>query len=585
MPKLRKMTDFFAPTAPRPGDNIRLAAPAAPAAPAPTPTAFSASRSHRKSLIEPVAVAVAGAGAVAVAVAGAGAVAALVRTVHQHPVDQTCKLTGSLLDETEKDARAEADVARARALLVEPDPEADAAQDGRHKKSARETATTLGSEQDESPGGLLASVVDGQSGSGDWQKVMHAMQRTEALQQPKTWRFFRVPAAGESGAKHRLFPVDGLPAGRWRTVLRAARFSYTGGLMIILVISLPGQVHRLFNPAQISQMFQALGGTTEAVNIESAIHPVPDLQQASKGVNRANAVSVVAALEAVSSNLGMDAIEHAICILGRLTLDASVIDEAELVQAVGGAYESLIESIADDDWEESLTHLVQSQRIGSTLFQTIIHLSTRLQLLTQVPSSTARVRLFRQRLALAFLFNDTSYLRRPGPSLLHLPDLTHHLQTDASFRIHPDTDYATLAARSAILDLAIGNARCSIPIPVSTAPATATATAHANPPSASVRGFNKEVDALAAAVWSLFTQIVDSGASHMTRTEAKEVLNRLHSRLTYTVRTRPKPKKALFQSTAAAAEGDAEDGGDGDGDGESARAGPLSKWFTRGPAG
>lgn len=44
----------------------------------------------------------------------------------------------------------------------------------------------------------------------------------------------------------------------------------------------------------------------------------------------------------------------------------------------------------------------------------------------------------------------------------------------------------------------------------------------------------------------MFMQIVDSGASDMRRTEAKEVLEGLQSRLLYSVRTRPPQKKNIF---------------------------------------
>ena len=44
----------------------------------------------------------------------------------------------------------------------------------------------------------------------------------------------------------------------------------------------------------------------------------------------------------------------------------------------------------------------------------------------------------------------------------------------------------------------------------------------------------------------MFTSIVDTGASHMTRTEAKDVLEAFHARLVYAVRTKQKPKTMLF---------------------------------------
>lgn len=58
--------------------------------------------------------------------------------------------------------------------------------------------------------------------------------------------------------------------------------------------------------------------------------------------------------------------------------------------------------------------------------------------------------------------------------------------------------------------------------------------------------FNKAVDRLAHRVHTMFTSIVDTGASHMTRTEAKDVLGAFHARLVYAVRTKQKPKTMVF---------------------------------------
>ncbi len=65
-----------------------------------------------------------------------------------------------------------------------------------------------------------------------------------------------------------------------------------------------------------------------------------------------------------------------------------------------------------------------------------------------------------------------------------------------------------------------------------------------------INTFNHDIDALTARIKFLFTSILDSGASHMTRTEAKEVLERVHYRLVYTVRTKPLQRKAIFESVS-----------------------------------
>lgn len=104
-----------------------------------------------------------------------------------------------------------------------------------------------------------------------------------------------------------------------------------------------------------------------------------------------------------------------------------------------------------------------------------------------------------------------------------------HLR-QSQFTIKEDIDYSELAASVAILDIGLGNG---------------------DPPSciAAIQSqdeFNQEVDRLAKTVKGRFIRIRDSGASHMLRTEAKDVLEALHCRLTYAVRTRQKPKANPF---------------------------------------
>ncbi len=99
--------------------------------------------------------------------------------------------------------------------------------------------------------------------------------------------------------------------------------------------------------------------------------------------------------------------------------------------------------------------------------------------------------------------------------------------------------------------------------------------------------FNKSIDELANQIKSMFTRISDTGASHMTRTEAKEVLNRVYYRLVYSVRTKPRPKKNLFMSNSDdhirsdGGGGGGEGGRDGDGDGVGREGGPLMKYFLK----
>lgn len=181
--------------------------------------------------------------------------------------------------------------------------------------------------------------------------------------------------------------------------------------------------------------------------------------------------------------------------------------------------------------ERYLLILKQLHRVSTTIIAFVTQSQMRLQLLKYLPASTPTLHLFRRRLALVMFFSDISYLTRPTDALIQLPRVTQKLHTPA-FNADDDTDYVELAAMAGILDIAIDDG-LSMSRSIK---------------KADIDAFDREVDALAARIKTMFGSILDSGASHMTRTEAKEALERVHYRLVYGVRTKPVPRKNLFDS-------------------------------------
>ena len=63
-----------------------------------------------------------------------------------------------------------------------------------------------------------------------------------------------------------------------------------------------------------------------------------------------------------------------------------------------------------------------------------------------------------------------------------------------------------------------------------------------------IKEFNKEVDRLAIILKGMAADINDTGSANLARAEAKDLLETFLSRLTYTIRTKPKPRNDIFES-------------------------------------
>ena len=158
----------------------------------------------------------------------------------------------------------------------------------------------------------------------------------------------------------------------------------------------------------------------------------------------------------------------------------------------------------------------------------------RQQLVQNLPAYTPRAVGFRRRLALAYFFHDKDYLAESTSDVLDFRSISTELQ-DPRFTIRSDTDYSELAAVIGILN--IGIERGDPPPP------------HSD--DQRKLSFNEDVDLVASRIGEMFTSIVDTGASHMKRTAAKEMLEAFHSKLLYAIRTKRKPKTMMFGDSGA----------------------------------
>ncbi|KAI4283810.1 MAG: hypothetical protein L6R38_001926 [Xanthoria sp. 2 TBL-2021] len=205
-------------------------------------------------------------------------------------------------------------------------------------------------------------------------------------------------------------------------------------------------------------------------------------------------------------------------ILSRLLLDREIVIDHNLLHMIQDIMSKVIDRIEGNGDEE----------VGGFLINHVTDKANAAR--RNLPSSSTQQSLLRRRLALAFFFYDPAYLSKDRQTLLDMKTITRYLR-QPRFVVNSETDYPGLAAAVSILATGLDNGD----------PPRVDASKEAN------TAFNDDLDMLARRIKVMFTQIVDTGASHMRRTEAKEVLESFHSCLVFAVRTKQKPKGMMWE--------------------------------------
>ena len=405
---------------------------------------------------------------------------------------------------------------------------------------------------------LVDQVMQDHRDVDDIGRLKTAIQRTESMHGDQTWSFFHA-GAGEKPSDPTSFPSiedDDLcsllciSSTRQQTILSGFIEHYARKgpppeeLLLWLLDSSFSEPRNSLRQAYIDTFrdsselmtnvltvdwldatFGKMGASTAALEVDQTVRPSATSLGDLHSKTWRELFTMMDFLGTFAHLLSGESRVHAITLLCRLLLDERIINNASLISNIDHALTNLLGWPPD---EVSESQSCEIQLISMRLYHSAKVPSLRVQLLRSLPILSPDWISLRHRLALAFLFNCPSYLPKSSSIPFSLDAVSAHLSTSA-FNITNDTDYATLSSSITILDIAIDSAN--------------------RPPnlkSFSEKAFNDSIDALAAKIKSMFMQIIDSGAANMRRTEAKEVLEGLHSRLVYAVRTKPPPKKMIF---------------------------------------
>lgn len=233
-------------------------------------------------------------------------------------------------------------------------------------------------------------------------------------------------------------------------------------------------------------------------------------------------------LSSVCHKLPIDTMDTVAHFLVRACFDHGVRSDRSAHAAVEDCLTGLFNSYKPgDELDEAFA------RIAKALFQSVKSASLRQQLVSSLPATSTRAHHFRQSLALAFVLDKERHLDAD----LTNPALTGRLlllfDQGSALRIKKDTDYVELRARLSMLDIALDAGFSDFAF-------------LDNEDKKAEKKFNESIDALTDSVRELSARIIDAGAAHMTRTEAKVVAERVVQRLEYAVRTKEKPQKDWF---------------------------------------
>ncbi|ODA78717.1 hypothetical protein RJ55_06099 [Drechmeria coniospora] len=426
----------------------------------------------------------------------------------------------------------------------------------RVKAAAEEAKTKLAAstKKSERAGHGVAEIV-GEKGGQDARKVLRAVQRSEAGKSQPRFCFFdpdyrtppskRPPKEGNNGPWRLLTEgtanvreqhlASGLPQSMVRKMacLPDPLFEWildelcTQTSVIMrqeycdLIAHCPDQVERLVTPERLEHLFIRLGankhlGDKSKGMMERYLDCEP-YQDRDWSCLR----SFLALLTAVSGHLSVPAVQYAMRTLLAMSMDKFLICNMDALMAYEAAIQHLAGAMPRSSWDSFCSETC------SSLCTNIASQSIRANALLCLPVSNRRTHDLRRRLAVVFLFKDTSLGRYNGEDTVTLLGLTNLLAGD-DFAINADTDFSELKASVIMLDMAIDDG-----------------SAASFDDAEEEAAFNRQVDELASRLREIWRKINDSGMK-LARTEAKSVVEWVQQRLSNEVRTRRMVKKSIF---------------------------------------
>ena len=427
-------------------------------------------------------------------------------------------------------------------------------------------------EQDLSSG-LRAATAD-DSDEGD--RMLLAMQRTEALQEDPKFYYFRKGSKPPEIRFLAIYDPADETSRPWMKLFRSQesrRQAFLSGFVADMAAkhSLPAQIYQWIlgellyeESADLCEAYtEVLQGCASRMptldNAFSRLDYFYKTFQDSEGDDMQNQASIpdrpppglqyvlrtvqqLSTVPAVAANSVAPLVVH----LAAAGADEYVKNDAALLNDLHDTIECVLDADPETDWFEAVC-----KRVHQDFFALdCLSAQLRCRIISSLPATSERTHHLRRLLALHLVAGypcGKDYLHdSSSPEWVGI--VTKMLESASQFNISQSTNYALLDSLIEILDIAL-DAGFSNSLTGSSLPAPTKTTLHVSNRS-TVRtaesAFNSKIDTIAQQLRLMSSRIRGSGTSHLRRTEAKSSLERLIMRLEHSVRTRPKPRKGIF---------------------------------------
>lgn len=408
--------------------------------------------------------------------------------------------------------------------------------------------------------------------SEEEERMVMAMDRTEALRGEETFYFFRASEDENMELSFRTEGLDVCGLALLQDDIKRQRACTSGFLALVAAQKgLPAPLVYWIHNQTLQEKSQELCESYVAI-IDALVtgeHEVPDLAFSLSETHSGQTFRDMEGSSQFDDGAALpDNLQNALLVMAALAPRTSPFDQAralaELILLNNDEnarsdidtrlnIERAMHAILESNTEESL------QTVFRETTRQIIHVTSiskhlLSRAIVSLPATTLRLHCLRRRLALHIVLDapldEDIDVTSPSTGVRLLLRMKKH----GSFLVSETSDYTALTSLSHLLDIAIDVGFSDLAFLDKNAVQDGSSTAksaslfsHASTPrNPAETSFNSQIDAIVSQLGLMCSKIRDAGTSHLKRTEAKHALERLIVRLKNAVRTKPLHKQGVF---------------------------------------